>query len=1075
MKNIILLFSLLATLCAKAQKIELVIPSGHTESIVDVRGSKDGRFVATASMDRQVIIWDAAKAVQVRAFSLEKEGIPAIDFSADNKSIAIGTQSRDIDDIYVYDIASGKLKFSTGNNIRCTKLQYSNDGKYLFASGWNEMLTLFDATTGKKLKTFKATAKKEYYADFLAISPTENLLAISIGNNELGVFKNLDMNSNSSPVPDFVISGFTSEVSKASWSTDGKYLFVQDGEGNFAAWSAEQKKVLWQKKIPLNIGYSVHVISNLILQFRYSNKVFSCTLADGLEIANKTDELIPETAGQWFEMNERYSAFSNGRFHSTLTYFDNSKLAFGKTLEPKFSNGSHLQAYKNDWLVGNYNLSGTKIWNIKANTLQPLSVAETKFLHFNEGKEQAIINTGIYQLPPYKKLQQPLDIDISSVDKKSAWNAAKQIFIYPDIANKYTFVIKNMQTGSIQNITSANREEAKVATISNDGSVALLCFNDGEIKVMSVNSTAAIKEFYIGNSKKFNSISDALFSEDGKYAYIFKNGIPYRYSTNDWSHDKKFAGQDNVFVNEIALSADGNYLLATYRSLGDEDFSIQMFETKSAEVARKFIGHYNSVKSVVWLPDNKHFLSSGYDGTIRLWNKNKDKELCQFFSYENGTDWVAVTPNGTEKGVSNLYFRRGTTLIPLANFYEKFHQPNLVNRLIAGEIFDDVNINDMHDKPRVSLSIAKEGINYSKDSLINALTPAIKITASAMDNETNIQEIRMFHNGKILNLSTRGLLVEDDKTRSLFKDYNITLLPGNNVFKAIAINAERTESDAAELQIMYKGSSGKEIVITDDESAVSQIDKNATLHLVVVGINEYKNKIKPLSYAVPDATAFKTELEQSIKPLVNNVKSYLITNDAASKAGIVSTFEKIKNSAKPEDVFVFYYAGHGYIHPSDKEFYLVSSDVADGNESLLKNGISAEELQTFAIDIPAQKQLFIMDACQSAGAFEKMLQHDGDQQKSLAVIARRTGTHWMAASGSTETAKEFGELGHGVFTYSLLEALKGKAVKNNMITVKSLKNYLQLIVPELVKKYGGNNQSPASFGFGNDFPVEMIH
>ena len=201
----------------------------------------------------------------------------------------------------------------------------------------------------------------------------------------------------------------------------------------------------------------------------------------------------------------------------------------------------------------------------------------------------------------------------------------------------------------------------------------------------------------------------------------------------------------------------------------------------------------------------------------------------------------------------------------------------------------------------------------------------------------------------------------------------------------------------------------------------------------------------------------------------------MITNDAASKAGIVSTFEKIKNSAKPEDVFVFYYAGHGYIHPSDKEFYLVSSDVADGNESLLKNGISAEELQTFAIDIPAQKQLFIMDACQSAGAFEKMLQHDGDQQKSLAVIARRTGTHWMAASGSTETAKEFGELGHGVFTYSLLEALKGKAVKNNMITVKSLKNYLQLIVPELVKKYGGNNQSPASFGFGNDFPVEMIH
>jgi uncharacterized caspase-like protein len=81
----------------------------------------------------------------------------------------------------------------------------------------------------------------------------------------------------------------------------------------------------------------------------------------------------------------------------------------------------------------------------------------------------------------------------------------------------------------------------------------------------------------------------------------------------------------------------------------------------------------------------------------------------------------------------------------------------------------------------------------------------------------------------------------------------------------------------------------------------------------------------------------------------------------------------------------------------------------------------------------------------------------------------------MAASGSSETAKEFGELGHGVFTYSLLQALKGKAVMNKMITVNGLKNYLQEIVPELVKKYGSSGQYPASYGFGNDFPLEVIN
>ena len=143
-------------------------------------------------------------------------------------------------------------------------------------------------------------------------------------------------------------------------------------------------------------------------------------------------------------------------------------------------------------------------------------------------------------------------------------------------------------------------------------------------------------------------------------------------------------------------------------------------------------------------------------------------------------------------------------------------------------------------------------------------------------------------------------------------------------------------------------------------------------------------------------------------------------------------------------------------------------------ESLLQNGIAAKDLQQYAVDIQAQKQLFILDACQSAGAFEKMLQHDDEQQKSLALVARSTGTHWIAASGSSETAKEFSQLGHGAFTYILLQALKGQAATNKMITVNGMKIYLQVQVPELVKKYGSNKQHPASYGFCNDFPVEIV-
>ena len=71
-------------------------------------------------------------------------------------------------------------------------------------------------------------------------------------------------------------------------------------------------------------------------------------------------------------------------------------------------------------------------------------------------------------------------------------------------------------------------------------------------------------------------------------------------------------------------------------------------------------------------------------------------------------------------------------------------------------------------------------------------------------------------------------------------------------------------------------------------------------------------------------------------------------------------------------------------------------------------------------------------------------------------------------------ANEFLSLGHGVFTYVLLQALKGGAAKSKMITVNGLKIFLQTGVPELMKKYNGSPQYPASYGLGNDFPVEAI-
>ena len=77
---------------------------------------------------------------------------------------------------------------------------------------------------------------------------------------------------------------------------------------------------------------------------------------------------------------------------------------------------------------------------------------------------------------------------------------------------------------------------------------------------------------------------------------------------------------------------------------------------------------------------------------------------------------------------------------------------------------------------------------------------------------------------------------------------------------------------------------------------------------------------------------------------------------------------------------------------------------------------------------------------------------------------------------SDQYASEFQQLGHGTFTYVLLEALGGKAdiSGDKKITVKELDAYLQQRVPEITAKYKGTPQYPASYGYGNDFPIGVV-
>lgn len=535
---------------------------------------------------------------------------------------------------------------------------------------------------------------------------------------------------------------------------------------------------------------------------------------------------------------------------------------------------------------------------------------------------------------------------------------------------------------------------------------------------------------------------------------------------------------------EARFNAEGTLLSGRARKTeGKTDETIEIVDATTGEITKSLRGHAGTINAAGFLP-GELFLSSGFDNTLRLWDLRSGNELAKLFLFDGSDDWVVVAPNGrfdaSPAAMKMLYYAVGKQVVPLEQFFEGFYTPGLLGQLMERNgkltaITAPVNIQRMDAPPVVTLEFREGTRNLvveddDNTEVIRAQTRDAKVVLRAKQEGTaTISELRLYHNGKLLGGTERGLIVEDDAPAGNERTFSVTLLPGENTFRAVAVNSQRTESAPAMLIVQFTAPAAP---------PTTNATEGITLHLLTIGINTYKNPRYNLNYAEADASGLETAIKTGLSGIVGNTVVHSIRNAGATRLDILAAIAKVTSQANADDVFILYYAGHGVMSEgANKDFYLVPHDVTQlyGNDAgLAANGISATELKQLSAAIPAQKQLYILDACQSAGAVQSIAFRGAAEEKAIAQLARSTGTHWLTASGSEQFASEFDQLGHGAFTYALLQALAGQAAgADRRVTVNELKAYLDVAVPELTEKYNGQAQYPASFGFGQDFPVSV--
>ena len=206
------------------------------------------------------------------------------------------------------------------------------------------------------------------------------------------------------------------------------------------------------------------------------------------------------------------------------------------------------------------------------------------------------------------------------------------------------------------------------------------------------------------------------------------------------------------------------------------------------------------------------------------------------------------------------------------------------------------------------------------------------------------------------------------------------------------------------------------------------------------------------------------------KRLCRQVVLHHLLNENAKLADIRKAFSEVQAQAKPQDVVIVYLAGHGAV--LDNIWYFVPHDMTEPeDDAAIKRGsFSTIELAQSLRAIKAQKIFVIIDACKAGGALLAL--RGVEDRRAMAQLARSTGTYLIAASTDTQLASEVKTLGHGVFTYVLLEGLNGKAGAPK-ITVEGLMQYVKNALPDVSEKYRSRAQFPVSQGSGTDFPLAV--
>jgi hypothetical protein len=255
--------------------------------------------------------------------------------------------------------------------------------------------------------------------------------------------------------------------------------------------------------------------------------------------------------------------------------------------------------------------------------------------------------------------------------------------------------------------------------------------------------------------------------------------------------------------------------------------------------------------------------------------------------------------------------------------------------------------------------------------------------------------------------------------------------------------------------------------------AAAPTPKVSSRWAVIVGVGEYDDRTIPrLRFAARDAEAMYEFLTTRGGYPKEHV--LLLTDSTAQKPTLLNIKRALGDflarRAGRDDMVLIYFAGHGApevdaggMEADGLSKYLIPRD--GDPESLYTTALPMDEIQRIFARVAAERIVMLLDTCYSGNAGGRTFARastraSGLDDQFLQRLTRSRGRVIMTASGPNEVALELPELGHGVFTYYVLQGLRGQADRDRdgLVTVSELYEYVEDQVDRTARRAGGRQR-----------------